>query len=108
MNKSNEQSNIQIGKLLQAAREQGKVSQQEIADTTDMSKNHISAIERGVSKASIELLLGYCKKLDVTPNEILGYSEGNIIPELRNLLNHASEADQRKIIDIFHLLNKSY
>lgn len=47
------------------------VTQKEIAEHTGLSKNHISAIERGMSKASVELLLGYCEVLEMNPNEIL-------------------------------------
>jgi len=42
---------------------------------TGLTKNHISALERGVSKPSVETLLGYCKRLDTTPNDILGFNE---------------------------------
>lgn len=45
-----------------------------------LTKNHISAVERGVSQASIKMLLGYCKKLNMTPNEILEFhNELNLI-----------------------------
>ena len=70
-NKTNEESNVRIGRLLQNAREHKKVTQYEMATETGMTKNHISAIEREVSKASVELLLGYCRVLELTPNDIL-------------------------------------
>lgn len=75
-NKTNEEENIRIGKLLKAARESCGVTQAEMCEYVGLSKNHISAVERGVSKASVEMLLGYCEKLGVTPNDILGF-QGN-------------------------------
>ena len=45
--------NIQIGRLLQQARENKKVLQSEMVEPCDLTKNHISAVERGVSQASI-------------------------------------------------------
>ena len=72
-NKTNEDLNIKIGILLQRAREDKHVTQKEIAEHTGYSKNHISAVERGVCKASIELLLGYCDVLNIDPNTILEY-----------------------------------
>ena len=72
-NKTNEDLNLKIGLLLQKAREDKNVTQKEIAEYTGYSKNHISAVERGVCKASVELLLGYCDLLDVEPNIILDY-----------------------------------
>lgn len=72
-NKTNPGMNFDIGLLLQRARETKGVTQKEIAEHTGLSKNHISAIERGVSKASVELLLGYCEVLETEPNEILKF-----------------------------------
>lgn len=73
-NKSDSEMNRHIGQMLKTARKACNVSQAEIALATGMTKNHISAIERGVSKASIELLFGYCKKLEMTPDKILGFN----------------------------------
>ena len=72
-NKTNEDLNIKIGILLQRAREGKNITQKEIAEYTGYSKNHISAVEGGVCKASIELLLGYCEIINVDPNTILDY-----------------------------------
>lgn len=76
-NKTNEHENIRIGRLLKTARESRGVTQAEICSYVGLTKNHVSAVERGVSKASVEMLLGYCKCLDMTPNEILGVSRGD-------------------------------
>ena len=81
-NRTNPNENVKIGRMLQSAREIRKVTQQDMADVVDMSKNHISDVERGQSKASISMLLGYCQKLDMTPNEILGYTDSEVLPEL--------------------------
>lgn len=59
MNKTNEEENRRIGQILKSTRESYKVTQAEMAQATGMSKNQISAIECGQSKASVELLLGY-------------------------------------------------
>lgn len=72
-NKTNKDKNYEIGLLLQRAREEHGVTQREVAEYTGFSKNHISDVERGLSKASIELLLGYCEILNVDPNTILDY-----------------------------------
>ena len=62
-NKTNKELNIQIGQMLQTARENRRITQDEVARTIGMSKQHLSAVERGVNKASVEMLLGYCKAL---------------------------------------------
>lgn len=76
-NKTNPDKNFEIGLLLQQARETKHIRQREIAEHTGLSKNHISDVERGLSKASVELLLGYCEVLGMDPNEILKYKRAN-------------------------------
>ncbi len=103
-NKSDTESNIKIGKMLQTARESRKISQAALAKQIGMSTNHISAIERGASKASIDTLLGYCRVLDMSPDAILGYSDDGIMPELKNRLLHTGVSEQQKILDILHIV----
>ena len=73
-NKTNVSMNFEIGLLLQKARESKGITQREISEHTGFSKNHISDVERGLSKASVELLLGYCEILDLDPNTILTFN----------------------------------
>lgn len=97
--------NVQIGKLLQKAREDRKVLQSEMVEPCALTKNHISAVERGVSQASIKMLLGYCKKLNTTPNEILEFhSELNLIPELKEILSAMDKEQQQRLVDIIKLM----
>ena len=59
-NKSDKEANIKIGNLLQAARETLGLSQADMTRKIGMPTNQISRVERGSSKASIDLLMGYC------------------------------------------------
>lgn len=104
-NKSNEEENIRIGRLLAYARESHKLLQSDLTEATGLTKNHISALERGVSKPSVETLLGYCKKMDTTPNEILGYADDKIIPELRIELAKTDKKQQEKLLAILKIMN---
>ena len=103
-NKSDPKMNIRIGHLLKSAREACNVSQAEIAQATGMTKNHISAIERGVSKASIELLLGYCKKLDLSADALLGLSDNKILPVLYSELVKLDSTQQSKVLAMIRLM----
>lgn len=76
-NKTNSNLNDKIGALLQKAREAKNVTQREVAEHIGLSKNHISAIERGICKASVEVMLGYCEMLDTDPTSILNYKKVN-------------------------------
>ena len=71
-NRTNTELNKEIGAKLQKARLSKRITQSQIAEHIGMSTNHISAIERGVSKASVEVLIGYCKTLNMSASEILG------------------------------------
>lgn len=101
-----EQQNVIIGHMLQAAREQHGVTQAEMVESTGLTKNHISAVERGVSKASIPMLLGYCSKLGITPNDILKFDESTIIPELLDLISEMDESQQRKVVELIKVMQK--
>ena len=59
-----------------------------------------------MSKASIRMLLGYCEKIGITPNDILGYSELNLIPELQEMINHMEIEQQKCIMDMIKLMSK--
>ena len=105
-NKSNRDTNVKIGRMLQSARESQKVTQAEMATAIDISKHHVSALECGDSKASIEVLLGYCKKLGLTPNDILGFKDGEIIPNLKNKLASMPKDEQKKILEMTEIMSK--
>ena len=71
--------NVYIGQLLQEPRESRKILQLELCDNTGLTKNHILALERGVSQTSIKTLMGYCDKLGYMPNDILEYDDFTIL-----------------------------
>lgn len=104
--KSSEQEALEtkrIGRMLQAARERAGLSQGDMVDYAGVSKNHVSSIERGLSKTSVPVLLGYCRRLNTTPNEILGFTETSIIPELRARLQQMNEEQQQRVLDLIHI-----
>ena len=95
----------QIGQLLQASRERAGVTQAEMATYTGISKNHVSAIERGINKVNVDVLLGYCGKLEISPNELLNISTDGITIslDLKEQLARLSEADQHKLAKILDI-----
>lgn len=100
------EENAQIGQLLQEARKSRKLLQSELCDSTGLTKNHILALERGVSQASIKTLIGYCDKLGCTPNDILKYDDLNLIDDLKILLSAMDEEQQKRIVDMIKLMMK--
>ena len=63
---------LQFGQMLQRYRESAKVTQQEIADATGLTKNYISSIERGVHKCNAQTFIIYAKKCGVSLDEMAG------------------------------------
>lgn len=105
-NKSNVEENIRIGRLLKLARENSGLLQSDMIEETGLSKNHISAVERGVSKPSVECLLGYCDRIGVTPNDILQYEGNSVIPELVIELSKMDNSQQKRVLEIVKILLK--
>lgn len=98
--------NVTIGKMLKDAREKHGSSQAGMCETTGLTKNHISDVERGLSQASIKMLIGYCEKLGITPNDILGYDNIDMVPELKEVLSEMDQVQQQKILDMIRLMLK--
>lgn len=59
-----------------------------------------------MSKASVKMLLGYCKKLKTTPNDILGFDDLELIPELKSELSTMSEKEQTQVLEMIKIIKK--
>lgn len=68
-----EKSNIgeHIGKICQEYRLKNNLTQNQVAEITGLEPRHISQIERGLSKGSIDTLLKLCNAYKITPDIIL-------------------------------------
>lgn len=99
-----ENGSVGLGQRLQYYRELGKVTQQEMADACGLSKNYISALERGVNKCNVQTIIGYCTKLNRTPNELLNIGQTEIISELASLLSSMDKKTQKKIYNAIKAL----
>lgn len=65
------QINIEIGKQVKYAREQAKLTQEQLAEYIDVSPQYISDLERGVVGVSIPTLKKLCATLHVASDQIL-------------------------------------
>jgi|GluameStandDraft_1065615.scaffolds.fasta_scaffold09492_5 Predicted transcriptional regulators len=72
---------IEIGRRIKLRRKELHIKQYELAEEVEVSNNHVSAIENGREKPSIDLLMDLCEKLEVTPDYfLLGNIHANNIP----------------------------
>lgn len=60
-----------IGLNIKSCRNRMKLTQAQLAENINISTNHISHIENGTSKMSIDTLIDICNALNASPNEIL-------------------------------------
>lgn len=73
---------IAMGKRIQARRRELRIKQGELAERLNISNNHISSIENGREKPSLDILLKICEELKVTPDYLLlGNIHANNIPQ---------------------------
>lgn len=63
--------NEHIGKIRQEYRLKNNLTQNQVAELTGLEPRHISQIERGFSKGSIDTLLKLCNAYKITPDIIL-------------------------------------
>lgn len=99
----------EIGEILKAQRRKAKISQDEIAKACHASKNHISVIERGVNKCTLQLVWDYCIKLNMSLDELLMIKKDdydNVLPELKSKLRTMSADEQNDILKIIKIIKK--
>ena len=98
----NEAINIHIGKKFQQYRKKNKLTQYEVAELTGLQPRHISQIERGCSKGSIDTLLKLCNAYKITPDiilyELLDFETKNSISIYEENFKKLSQIDKDSIL----------
>ena len=72
--------NIQIGEQIKTAREQAKLTQEQLAERVDVSPQYISDLERGVVGISIPTLKRVCITLGVSSDQSLFGTTTKTVP----------------------------
>lgn len=71
-----------MGNRMKLRRKELRIKQSELAEKLDISNNHISSIENGREKPSLDMFLKICEELNVTPDYLLlGNVHANNIPK---------------------------
>lgn len=60
-----------VGKVIQEYREKKNLSQEVVSGLADIGRTHLSAIERGVRKPTLETFFKIADALDVRPSELM-------------------------------------
>ena len=112
-----------LGLNIKNSRKNIKLTQAQLAEMTNLSTVHISHIEGGSVKMSVDALINICNALNITPNDILwgqfdtnSYNtdgsllsengEYNINMQLSAKAKAMSQNDKRLLLEIAGLLAK--
>ncbi len=93
--------NIRVGANIQRLREERHYTQEGLSEKIGVTPNHLSAIERGVSGISLELLEKLCEVLKVTADHILfGRMAAEVNGEELMRLLQAISDNERKLLTL--------
>ena len=107
-----EMNYIEIGGRISSRRKELNLTQEVLAEKTDMSINQISNIENSKSIPSVETILKLCEVLKTTPNYfLLGINKDDAVSEVKanaiyKKLISCTEKQQRIIDNIIMLIIK--
>ncbi len=62
---------VTVGKVLQNCREQKGMSQELVSGLAGIGRTHLSAIERGVRKPTLETFYRIGEAMDIKPSDLL-------------------------------------
>jgi transcriptional regulator with XRE-family HTH domain len=62
---------IVVGKVLQKYRESKGLSQEVVSGLADIGRTHLSAIERGVRKPTLDTFFKLSVAMDIKPSELM-------------------------------------
>ena len=80
------------------ARNKLRLSQEQLSEKIDYSKNYISSIERGKATPTVEFLIKACSVLGETPDYYLIGAKNHNTSRIEELLISLSEDEQKKFI----------
>lgn len=75
--RAKKQINVEIGEQIKLAREQARLTQEQLAERIDVSPQFVSDLERGVVGISLTTLKRTCVTLGVSSDQLLFGSHGS-------------------------------
>jgi len=86
---------IDMGKRIAKRRKDLNIKQNVLAETLDISNNHLSCIENGREKVSLPLFIRICEALNVTPDFLLlgNMHSNNVSKDIVDMLRLCSDRD---------------
>lgn len=96
----------EMGSRIKLRRKELKMQQAALAEALEISNNHMSAIENGREKPSLDIFVQICYKLNVTPDYLLlgNMNAYNVPKDISEKLRLCSQADIELAKDFIELL----
>ena len=97
-----------MGSRIKLRRKELNIKQAALAETLEISNNHMSAIENGREKPSLDIFVQICHNLNVTPDYLLlgNMNAYNIPKDISEKLRLCSQDDIELAKDFIELLVK--
>lgn len=93
-----------IGKRVRETRKQQKISQERLAELTDVSVGYISHIETARKKASLSTLIRIANALGITVDELLNgnqiYNPNDYQTDIDQIMDDCSLLEKRMIFEL--------
>ncbi|MDO4364612.1 MAG: helix-turn-helix transcriptional regulator [Clostridia bacterium] len=87
-------SNI-IGNRIKKFREASGITQEQLGEKINLSRNQVSNLERGFNKLSYKTLVELCDVLNICPCELMcGADHKTVADDTIDLIKHMDENDQ--------------
>ena len=67
-----------VGRAIQKYREKRRLSQEVVSGLADIGRTHLSAIERGVRKPTLDTFFKLAEAMDILPSELMKLVEEEI------------------------------
>ena len=103
-------TNEHIGKVFQEYRQKNNLTQNQVAEMTGLEPRHISQIERGFSKGSIDTLLKLCNAYKITPDivlyDLLDTDVKNYISIYEEDFKKLSKREKEAILNLINFFSK--
>lgn len=101
---------INIGKRIRAAREEIKMTQEELAAAIGCSDKHVSVIERGVKSPRLGTIIKIINTLHIPPDilfqDVIDFQiDSTYDKEFTSLVGWLSDEDKKMILKVVRLLS---
>lgn len=99
---------IYLGKRIREERLKAHLTQEQLAEFSDISLSYMGQIERGERKVTLETLLRICKCLKVSVDFLLNDTykadEDNIVEQFKQLIFNKSPNEKQMAIDVLRTI----